>query len=189
MLSAAKDLSKSSDAQAKIAQARDPGTGELLSAAKDLSKSSETQAALNKNKSRGQFDKESSKQYEAMAKILDDPLTSIADLSKIDLSKAVQPKNIKSSEFETPKAEIIAQKEKEAQEKAALEKQQAENRERLKREEDMAMNGPVNQNNGAGAPIDLNTALAELIAISKRTADLNEKQLSVQSSLSGDLFA
>ena len=190
LISAAKDLSKSSaDAQAKIAQARDPGTGELLSAAKDLSKSSETQAALNKNKSRGQFDKESSKQYEAMAKILDDPLTSIADLSKIDLSKAVQPKNIKSSEFETPKAEIIAQKEKEAQEKAALEKQQAENRERLKREEDMAMTGPVSQNNDAGAPIDLNTALAELIAISKRTADLNEKQLSVQSSLSGDLFA
>jgi hypothetical protein len=36
---------------------------------------------------------------------------------------------------------------------------------------------------------DLNTALAELIAIGKRTADLNEKQLSVQSSLSGDLFA
>ena len=171
------------------AQLRDPGTGELLSAAKDLSKSSEVQTALAQNKPRGQFDKESSKQYEAMAKILDDPLSSIADLSKIDLSKAVQPKNIKSSEFETPKAEIIAQKEKEAQEKAALEKQQAENRERLKREEDMAMNGPVSQNNDAGAPIDLNTALAELIAISKRTADLNEKQLSVQSSLSGDLFA
>jgi hypothetical protein len=144
---------------------------------------------LGQNKQRGQFDKESSKQYVAMAKVLEDPLTSIADLSKIDLSKAVQPKNIKSSEFETPKAEIVAQKEKEAQEKAALEKQQAENRERLKREEDMAMNGPVNQNNDAGAPIDLNTALAELIAISKRTADLNEKQLSVQSSLSGDLFA
>ena len=36
---------------------------------------------------------------------------------------------------------------------------------------------------------DLNTALAELIAISRKTADLNEKQLSVQSSLSGDLFA
>jgi hypothetical protein len=144
---------------------------------------------LGQNKSRGQFDKESSKQYVAMAKVLEDPLTSIADLSKIDLSKAVQPKNIKSSEFETPKAEIVAQKEKEAQEKAALEKQQAENREKLKREEDMAMNGPVNQNNSAGAPIDLNTALAELIAISKRTADLNEKQLSVQSSLSGDLFA
>jgi hypothetical protein len=171
------------------AQLKDPGTGELLSAAKDLSKSSEVQTALAQNKSRGQFDKESSKQFEAMAKILDDPLSSIADLSKIDLSKAVQPKNIKSSEFETPKAEIVAQKEKEAQEKAALEKQQAENRERLKQEEAMAMNGPMSQNNDAGAPIDLNTALAELIAISKRTADLNEKQLSVQSSLSGDLFA
>lgn len=149
----------------------------------------EAQAKLAQNKSRGMYDKESSKQFEAMAKILDDPLSSIADLSKIDLSKAVQPKNIKSSEFETPKAEIVAQKEKEAQEKAALEKQQAENRERLKQEEAMAMNGPMSQNNDAGAPIDLNTALAELIAISKRTADLNEKQLSVQSSLSGDLFA
>jgi hypothetical protein len=177
------------EAQAKMAQARDPGTGELLSAAKDLSKSSEIQTSLEKNKSKGQFDKESSKQYAAMAKILDDPLTSIADLSKIDLSKAVQPKNMKSSEFETPKAEIVAQKEKEAADKAALEKQQAENRERLKQEETMAMNGPVSQNNDAGGPIDLNTALAELIAISKRTADLNEKQLSVQSSLSGDLFA
>ena len=144
---------------------------------------------VDQGKSRGQFDKESSKQYAAMAKILDDPLTSIADLSKIDLSKAVQPKNMKSSEFETSKAEIVAQKEKEAADKAALEKQQAENRERLKQEETMAMNGPVSQNNDAGGPIDLNTALAELIAISKRTADLNEKQLSVQSSLSGDLFA
>ena len=62
-------------------------------------------------------------------------------------------------------------------------------REKLKQEETMAMTGPLSQNSGAEGPIDLNTALAELIAISKRTADLNEKQLSVQSSLSGDLFA
>jgi hypothetical protein len=189
-LSPGEELVKATaEAQAKMAQARDPGTGELLSAAKDLSKSSEVQTALAQNKSRGMYDKDAGKQYEAMAKILDDPLSSIADLSKLDISKAVQPKNMKASEFETPKTEIVAQKEKEAQEKAALEKQQAENRERLKQEETMAMNGPMNQNNGTGSPIDLNTALAELIAISKRTADLNEKQLTVQSSLSGDLFA
>ena len=91
---------------------------------------------------------------------------------------------------ETPKAEIIAQKEKEMQEKIAMEKQQAENREKLRKEEIMAMNGPVNnQNMTSGDTSDLNTALRELIAINKRTADLNEKQLSVQSSLSGDLFA
>jgi hypothetical protein len=130
------------------------------------------------NKARGMYDKDASKSYVAMA-----------DLSKIDLSTAVQPKNMKSSEFDTSKTEIVAQKEKEAQEKAALEKQQAEYREKLKQEETMAMTGPLSQNSGAEGPIDLNTALAELIAISKRTADLNEKQLSVQSSLSGDLFA
>ena len=90
---------------------------------------------------------------------------------------------------ETPKAEIIAQKEKEAQEKIELERQQAANREQLRKEEIMAMNGPAGQNNPGGEATDLNTALRELIAINKRTADLNEKQLSVQSGLSGDLFA
>jgi len=135
------------------------------------------------------YDAEAGKSYVAMAKMLENPLTSIADLSKIDLSTAVQPKNMKSPEFDTSKTEIVAQKEKEAQDKAALEKQQAEYREKLKQEETMAMTGPQSQNSGAEGPIDLNTALAELIAISKRTADLNEKQLSVQSSLSGDLFA
>jgi hypothetical protein len=91
--------------------------------------------------------------------------------------------------FETPKTEIIAQAEKAAAEKAALEKQQAEYREKLKQEEIMAMSGPKTQEGPLSGSSDLNTALAELIAISKRTADLNEKQLSVQSSLSGDLFA
>ena len=93
------------------------------------------------------------------------------------------------SSSETPKAEIIAQKEKEAMEKIELERQQAANREQLRKEEIMAMNGPAGQNNQEGDTIDLNTALRELIAINKRTADLNEKQLSVQSGLSGDLFA
>jgi predicted chitinase len=90
---------------------------------------------------------------------------------------------------ETPKTEIIAQKEKEAQEKIELERQQAANREQLRKEEIMAMNGPAGQNSPGGEATDLNTALRELIAINKRTADLNEKQLSVQSGLSGDLFA
>ena len=60
---------------------------------------------------------------------------------------------------------------------------------KLKQEEAMAMTGPSSQEGALSGSSDLNTALAELIAISKRTADLNEKQLSVQSSLSGDLFA
>jgi hypothetical protein len=145
------------------------------------------------NKARGMYDADASKSYVAMSKMLESPLTSIADLSKIDLTKAsqtVQPKNMSTSAaFETPKTEIIAQAEKAAAEKAALEKQQAEYREKLKQEEAMAMTGPSNQEGALSGSSDLNTALAELIAIGKRTADLNEKQLSVQSSLSGDLFA
>lgn len=90
---------------------------------------------------------------------------------------------------ESPKTEIIAQKEKEAQEKIALEKQQAANREQLKKEEAMAMNGPSGQNNAAEAPADLNTALAELIRLTKETNEINSRQLSVQKNLSGDLFA
>jgi hypothetical protein len=117
-------------------------------------------------KTRGMFDTDASKSFVAMAKNMS-PSTS----------------------FETPKSEIIAQAEKAAAEKAELEKQQAEYREKLKQEEAMAMTGPSSQEGALSGSSDLNTALAELIAISKRTADLNEKQLSVQSSLSGDLFA
>jgi uncharacterized protein YPO0396 len=94
-----------------------------------------------------------------------------------------------STSFETPKTEIIAQAEKAAAEKAALEKEQAENRARLKQEEVMAMKGSSNQEGLLSGSSEVNTALAELIAISKRTAELNERQLSVQSSLGGDLFA
>ena len=117
-------------------------------------------------KTRGMFDTDASKSFVAMAKNMS-PSTS----------------------FETPKSEIIAQAEKAAAEKAELEKQQAEYREKLKQEEAMAMTGPSSQEGALSGSSDLNTALAELIAISKRTAELNEKQLSVQSSLSGDLFA
>ena len=117
-------------------------------------------------KARGMFDADASKSFVAMA-------------------KNASP----STSFETPKNEIIAQAEKAATEKAALEKQQAEYREKLKQEEIMAMSGPKNQEGALSGSSDLNTALAELIAISRKTADLNEKQLSVQSSLSGDLFA
>jgi hypothetical protein len=110
----------------------------------------------------------------------------------VDASKSLMAatKNMSAStSFETPKTEIIAQAEKAAAEKAALEKEQAAYREKLKQEEIMAMSGPKTQEGPLSGSSDLNTALAELIAISKRTAELNEKQLSVQSSLSGDLFA
>ena len=118
-------------------------------------------------------------------------LPNLSDLPK--MSQIVEPKmrgnfdNLAAAE--TPKTEIIAQAEKAAAEKAALEKQQAEYREKLKQEEIMALNGPKTQEGALSGSSDLNTALAELIAISRKTADLNEKQLSVQSSLSGDLFA
>ncbi len=144
-------------------------------------------AALEQNKSRGMYDKEASSAYVAMAELRDPGTGELLSTAK-DLSTAMKtPMALNSAE--TPKAEIIAQKEKEMQDKLALEKQQAENREKLRKEEIMAMNGPGNQNMASSETTDLNTALAELIAISKRTAELNEKQLSVQSSLSGDLFA
>jgi hypothetical protein len=193
---ASEDAKKAEEAK-KSAAATDPrrvdqGTvkpEKSLSPGEELVKAT----AEAQNKARGMYDADSSKSYVAMAKMLEDPLTSIADLSKIDLTKssnAVQPKNMSTSAaFETPKTEIIAQAEKAAAEKAALEKQQAEYREKLKQEEAMAMTGPSNQEGALSGSSDLNTALAELIAIGKRTADLNEKQLSVQSSLSGDLFA
>jgi predicted chitinase len=125
----------------------------------------------------------------SQAKKVKSPLTSITDLSTIDLTKSVQPKNMSTStSFETPKTEIIAQAEKAAAEKAAAkEKEMAEKDAKFK--EAMAKAEPSNQEGALTGSSDLNTALAELIAISKRTADLNEKQLSVQSSLSGDLFA
>jgi predicted chitinase len=132
---------------------------------KSLPKVAETMMA--QNKTRGTFDTDAGKSLMATAKNMS-----------------------ASTSFETPKTEIIAQAEKAAAEKAAeLEKQQAEFREKLKQEEAMAMSGPSSQEGPLSGSSDLNTALAELIAISKRTADLNEKQLSVQSSLSGDLFA
>ena len=149
-------------------------------------------ANLEQNKTRGMYDVDSSKAYVSMAKMLESPLASISDISKIDLTKssqAAQPKDVKSSAaFETPKTEIIAQAEKAAAEKAAAkEKEMAEKDAKFK--EAMAKAEPSNQEGALSGSSDLNTALAELIAIGKRTADLNEKQLSVQSSLSGDLFA
>ena len=107
----------------------------------------------------------------------------------VDLAKPKMRGAYDLAASETPKTEIIAQAEKAATEKAAMEKEQAENRAKLKQEEAMAMRGPSTQEGPLSGSSDLNTALAELIAISKRTAELNEKQLSVQSSLSGDLFA
>ena len=53
----------------------------------------------------------------------------------------------------------------------------------------MAKAQPSNQEGALSGSSEVNIALAELIAIGKRTAELNERQLSVQSSLGGDLFA
>jgi hypothetical protein len=135
-----------------------------------LKKGEEIISSLSKNKTRGMFDSLSS-----------DSFTAMADISK-------QRGKYDMAASESPKSEIIAQKEKEAQEKIALEKQQAENRAKLKQEEAMAM-GPSGQNNPAEAPADLNTALAELIRLTKETNEINSRQLSVQKNLSGDLFA
>jgi hypothetical protein len=114
-------------------------------------------------------------------------MPNLSDITK--MSEAVQPKDIKNSNsFETPKTEIIAQAEKDAAEKAAAkEKEMAEKDAKFK--EAMAIKGSSNQEGALSGSSEVNTALAELIAISKRTAELNERQLSVQSSLGGDLFA
>lgn len=88
---------------------------------------------------------------------------------------------------ETPKADIVAAAEKEAAAKLKAAEEAAAEKERQAQAGTMlAGNGQEGALSGSS---DLNTALAELIAISRKTADLNEKQLSVQSSLSGDLFA
>jgi hypothetical protein len=187
----AKDsLSPGEELMKNLPKVTDTMAAQLKSAGTVTSDDAAIKAALETTKTRGMYDAEAGKSYVAMAKMLESPL---ADISKIDLTKssqAAQPKDMNSSAaFESPKSEIIAQAEKAAAEKAELEKQQAEYREKLKQEEMMAMTGPSSQEGPLSGSSDLNTALAELIAISKRTADLNEKQLSVQSSLSGDLFA
>lgn len=113
-------------------------------------------------------------------------LSSSTNVDISSVSKQAQLKNLSSSlnTFETPKTEIIAQAEKEAKEKAEAMTKQMESMK-------AATTGPSmtsDQNSSNMNSSDLNTALAELIAISKRTAELNEQQLSVQSSLSGNLY-
>ena len=187
------------DAEMKIAKE------EMALAKEGLKKSAEAsgwkqEAALEKNKARGMYDADAAKSYVGIA---EEVKSSIGKAINPETGELYTPVDLKSqmaepkmrgtydnlAAAETPKLEMIAQKEKEAMEKIELERQQAANREQLRKEEIMAMNGPAGQNSPVGEATDLNTALRELIAINKRTAELNEKQLSVQSGLSGDLFA
>jgi hypothetical protein len=103
----------------------------------------------------------------------------------IGFNKDVIDKNIM-ARAETPLTELVAQANKDAQEKIRLAEEAAAEKEKQAADTMMAGNSQEGALSGSS---DLNTALAELIAISRKTADLNEKQLSVQSSLSGDLFA
>lgn len=122
---------------------------------------------------------------QVVAKIKETNTQSIDDYTNV--LAEVKNQKVDIAAAETAKVEIVAQAEKEAADKikAAEEAAQAE--------KDRMANQPTmmaGSQDGAGTgSLDLNTALAELIAINKRTAELNEKQLSVQSSLSGDLFA
>ena len=104
----------------------------------------------------------------------------------IAYNKDVIDKNIM-ARAETPLTEFVAQANKDAQEKIRLAEEAAAEKERQAQAGTMLAG--AGQEGALSGSSDLNTALAELIAISKKTADLNEKQLSVQSSLSGDLFA
>jgi hypothetical protein len=122
---------------------------------------------------------------QVVAKIKDVNDANINDYSSVLAEVKDQKVDIAASE--TAKVELVAQAEKKAADimKAAEEAAQAE-------KDKLANQTTTMASSQEGAPsesTDLNTALAELIAISKRTAELNEKQLSVQSSLSGDLFA
>jgi hypothetical protein len=103
----------------------------------------------------------------------------------IGFNKDVIDKNIM-ARAETPLTELVAQANKDAQEKIRLAEEAAEKEKQAQANTMLAGNSQEGALSGSS---DLNTALAELIAISRKTADLNEKQLSVQSSLSGDLFA
>jgi hypothetical protein len=103
----------------------------------------------------------------------------------IGFNKDVIDKNIM-ARAETPLTELVAQANKDAQEKIRLAEEAAAEKEKQAANTMMAS---ASQEGALSGSSDLNTALAELIAISRKTADLNEKQLSVQSSLSGDLFA
>jgi hypothetical protein len=104
----------------------------------------------------------------------------------IGFNKDVIDKNIM-ARAETPLTELVAQANKDAQEKIRLAEEAAAEKE--KQAQANTMLAGAGQEGALSGSSDLNTALAELIAISRKTADLNEKQLSVQSSLSGDLFA
>ena len=104
--------------------------------------------------------------------------------STIAYNKDAIDKNIM-ARAETPLTELVAQANKDAQEKIRLAEEAASEKEKQSEATVMASS----QEGSGDSASDLNTALAELIAISRKTADLNEKQLSVQSSLSGDLFA
>jgi hypothetical protein len=103
----------------------------------------------------------------------------------IGFNKDVIDKNIM-ARAETPLTELVAQANKDAQEKIRLAEEAAAEKERQAQAGTMLAG--AGQEGALSGSSDLNTALAELIAISRKTADLNEKQLSVQSSLSGDLF-
>jgi len=104
----------------------------------------------------------------------------------IGFNKDVIDKNIM-ARAETPLTELVAQANKDAQEKIRLAEEAAAEKE--KQAQAGAMMASNSQEGALSGSSDLNTALAELIAIGRKTADLNEKQLSVQSGLSGDLFA
>jgi hypothetical protein len=122
---------------------------------------------------------------QVVAKIKDVNDTNIGDYNNV--LAEVKNQKVDIAAAETAKVEIVAQAEKEAADKikAAEEAAQAE-KDRLANQTTTMASSQEGTDTGMN---DLNTALAELIAINRKTAELNEKQLSVQSSLSGDLFA
>lgn len=123
---------------------------------------------------------------QVVAKIKDTNESSVGDYE--GLLAEVKNQKVDIAAAETAKTELVAQAEKEAADKAKAAEEAAQ------KEKDRA--SALAQTGGGDvqeAPLDpmsaLNTQLAELIKISKQTADLNERQLSVQQGLSGDLFA
>ncbi len=151
------------------------------------SRKAELEAVMNDGVARNgkEWDQIFDEYDQVVAKIKETNTQSIDDYSSVLAEVKNQKTDIAASE--TAKVELVAQAEKEAADKikAAEEAAQAEKDRMANQSTTMASS---QEGSGTGA-LDLNTALAELIAINKRTAELNEKQLSVQSGLSGDLFA
>jgi hypothetical protein len=112
--------------------------------------------------------------------------------AKSNTSAPAEPKTVAAKDNEAAKKEIEAKAEKEKTDKAAAEKAAAE-----KAAADKNKTGNGQPQPGQQQPAQessetllarLNTSVTELVRINKQAVDVNEQQLRVQKSLSGDVY-